>query len=462
MNLPSPTPKQLEFLYSQANEALYGGAASGGKTEALLILAILRRLKYPGTHGIYFRRTLPELERGDGPIPRFRAMTAGIAKWSERKHRAEFNNGSVQEFGYSESEGDVHKYQGGEWQDVEIDETTHFTEFQANFFRSRLRGDGTVKAILRMASNPGNVGHGWVKASFIDPTGDETGQTGGEWVHTLDDGSSITRAFIPAKVNDNPHIDQVAYTKQLQMLSKEQREQLLDGRWDVFKGRFFKEFSTERNVQERKLEMHWRVLLGADYGYAAPTCALWGAVDEVGRVHIFNEFYQAGLTDERQAEEILRRGGGGRLMYCDPAIFAKRGETGRSIADIWTEKKLTVLRADNNRVSGWARLRSLIGRDYDGIPGLTIHPRCKNLIRTLPQLVHDNKRVEDLNTHQEDHACDALRYLLTGVAEVAVVPEPFEMGGTAEIVAKLAGLKYNSARDFGDAVRQLTSENAAE
>lgn len=425
----TPSEKQRMLLESDADETFYGGAAGGGKSWSLLVLACIRRLKYAGSAGIVFRKSLPELERGDGLIVRARKMLNGIAEWSERKHRFEFPNGSVLEFGYGETLADMDRYQGGEWQDICIDEATHFTKDQVDMLRSRLRTKaGGCRAILRLASNPGNVGHKWVKEEFIDPTGDPTGQTAGRWAVEVEgpkgEKAEISREFIPARLSDNKHIDKT-YERQLLALPEKMRDAFLYGRWDVFEGLFFSEFSEEIHIAERE-GGDWGAkvgeIMGYDYGYSAPFCCLFGSVYESGRLWVHGEEYRKGCVDTEQARIVRERARPDAICYADPSIFSVDGRSNMSTADVFLSSGINVIHADNKRIPGWARVRRLLQeRAGDGRPLLLISPRCRNLIRTLKILVHDENKPEDMNTRQEDHAADALRYMTSHfISEVNV------------------------------------------
>lgn len=165
------TRKQQDFINSDCDEALYGGSVGGGKTYALLIFSAIRRMSIPGSRGIIFRRTYPEIERSVMPASR-KIFTYFGAKYNEIKHHWKFPNGSIQEFGHCESEEDVYKYQGPEYQDICFDEATHFTFFQYNYLKTRLRTviPGT-KTMVRLATNPGGVGHCVRYGDVLTPSG---------------------------------------------------------------------------------------------------------------------------------------------------------------------------------------------------------------------------------------------------------------------------------------------------
>lgn len=217
----APTGKQTAFLATFDREVLYGGAAGGGKTDALLMSA-LQFAEVSGYAALLLRRTFPELNQDGGIIPRSKDWLFGKAQWNAQEHRWAFPSGASLTFGYLDREDDRYRYQGAAYQFIGFDELTQFTEGQYRYLFSRLRRLEGSRIPLRMraASNPGGVGHDWVKRRFLsDPEG---------------------RAFIPAKLEDNPHLDQAAYLESLRELDPITRAQLLAGDWDAHQGGRFK------------------------------------------------------------------------------------------------------------------------------------------------------------------------------------------------------------------------------
>ncbi len=184
-----PTPKQAEFLLMPDLEVLFGGSAGGGKSEALL-MAALQYVDVPGYAAILFRRTYTDLALPGALMDRAHEWLQGTAaKWSEKNKTWTFPSGATLSFGYLENENDKYRYQSAEFQFIGFDELTQFTETQYLYLFSRLRRLEGSKIPLRMraASNPGGVGHEWVKQRFI--VGD--------------------KPFVPASLDDNPYIDRV-------------------------------------------------------------------------------------------------------------------------------------------------------------------------------------------------------------------------------------------------------------
>lgn len=213
-----PHVKQAAFLSLPHSEALYGGAAGGGKSDALL-MAALQYVDIPGYSAILFRRTFPDLNQPGALIPRSKEWLAGTdARWNDNDHRWYFPSGATLTFGHLQHEDDKLKYQGAEYHFIGWDELTQFTETQykyVSFSRGRRTVDLQVPIRVRAASNPGGPGHNWVKQRF------------------LTEGVSRGRIFIPARVLDNPSLDADEYIRSLQNLDHHTRRQLLEGDWDA-------------------------------------------------------------------------------------------------------------------------------------------------------------------------------------------------------------------------------------
>jgi hypothetical protein len=210
----SPTPKQAEFLGLESKEGLYGGAAGGGKSDCLLMGA-LQHVHIPGYSALLLRRTFPQLKQDGGLIQRSHEWLSGsAAKWSAQDNRWHFPSGATLTFGSLQYERDKFNYQGGAWQFIGFDELTQFTESQYRYLLSRSRRDTgfPVKPIVRASSNPGGVGHDWVKERFVDA-------------------SPSKKPFVPSRLEDNPHLDQDDYREGLAQLSDVERKQLEQGIW---------------------------------------------------------------------------------------------------------------------------------------------------------------------------------------------------------------------------------------
>lgn len=414
--------RQRLFHSCPADEILYGGAAGGGKSEALLHDALKNALLFPHCKIIMFRRTFPDLERS--LILRSRQIyPRQIASYNESKKRWTFQNGSTIEFAYMAKESDVFNYQGAEYDFIYWDELTHFTYTQYIYMISRLRGTNPeIRRQIKAATNPGGVGHAWVKERFID-----AGEP--ERIHrpkpSPDEPEPGSRCFIPARITDNERLMQAdpGYLKRLENLPESLRKQLLYGDWESFDGMAFSEWDKEIHViPPFTIPDTWKRFRAIDYGRSAPFCCLWGAVDQDGHLIIYKEAYKAGYDATDQARMVLDMSEGEKIEYTilDSACWIPN-QHGESIADTYMDMGLMCEQASKNRLNGKDRVHKWLkvmedskGRKYSR---LTIFSTCKHLIRTLPSLPLDETHIEDVDTDAEDHAYDALRYLVMSMPE---------------------------------------------
>ena len=402
----SVTGKQMQFIRSTAFETLFGGAAGGGKSYAQLIDALVFALTYPRSRQLMLRRTFPELRRSLIQVS-LDLYPSECAVYKESTHRWIFSNQSIIEFGFCDSENDVTKYQSAEYDVIRFDELTHFTEFQFTYLLSRIRGVNGYPKQVKSSTNPGGVGHHWVKERYIDRLipGEESGG----------------RLFLPARVADNTFLMErdPDYISRLNMLDEQSRRALLNGEWDLFEGQYFPEFSRDIHVREMpEIPPDWRRYLAIDYGLDM-LAALWIALDGTGTAWVYREVYQSGLVISEAAQRILAAELPGERIdqrLAPPDLFARRQETGRSAVEIFAEHGLYFDKAAGDRIQGWYALKEYL-HPYRGEQGeltakLHISPQCRNLIRTLPALQYDPNRPNDtaVQPHELTHAPDALRY----------------------------------------------------
>lgn len=452
----SPQPKQAIFMSRPEYEVMYGGAAGGGKSDALLAEG-LRQVHVPNYRGLIIRKTYPQLsELVDRSHSIYKPSFPG-ARYNDTKHCWTFPSGAKLYFGAMQHTKDRINYQGKRYDFIAFDELTHFTydEYSYMFSRNRPDGPGTI-VYMRSTTNPGGVGHGWVKARFIDPAPPFTPMY--DTVKYVDaDGNVKTqrksRMFIPATIHDNRRLmeNDPAYIASLAMLPEQERAALLEGSWDVFSGQVFTEWRNEPNgYRSRKLThviepfdfpRHWRIYRGFDWGYSKPFSVGWFAVDEEGRIYLFRELYGTeGRPDTgckwdvgKLAQEIRRieqeddRIKGQRVTgIADPAIFAKNG--GQSQADIMESYGVFFNRGDNNRLAGKMQFHYRLRFNEIDIPMFYVFNTCSHFIRTFPNLVYDLRDVEDIDSSGEDHAYDMARYVLMEnpiTAPLPAEPKPY-------------------------------------
>lgn len=431
---------QLKAHHTLVDELLYGGAAGGGKSRFARAAAVLLCLQVPGMRAILFRRTFPDLERSVVE-PLLMEIPRELGKYNQTKHQFKFYNGSILELGHLQREADLMKYQGAEYQLIIFEEATHFTFKQYDFMRSRVRAGDEIAARFEalglrprmiLTANPGGIGHHWVKQTFIDPA--PMGKVF-RLAPTVDEPEPPTRCYILSKATDNPSLDK-SYINKLNALSENLRRALRDGDWDVLDGVRFPSFSRQVHViepEELPISPHgYPRSVGIDYGSSAPFAALWGAKLSDDLIVVYRELYKPGLTPRQQAELVRDSEAEGERapdrplpLVLDPSMWArsmnqpgvKMGDPSipppGSIADSYRQVfGGSVRKARNERVGGWALVEEQLRVREDGFPRLLIYSNCVNLIRTLPAVPRDNTNPDDVDTHSEDHAPDALRYLI--------------------------------------------------
>jgi phage terminase large subunit len=422
----------------QAQVIGYGGAAGGGKSDALLVCGIVAGLTFPGINVGYFRRTYSQLEGPGGAIMRSQElMSGGWARWNGTRRRWTLPTGSIIQFCYCDSEDDVYNYMSQQFDIILIDEATQFTRFQVRYLQTRNRATKPlVIPFVAMASNPGNVGHVWFKSDFIDPGPAEV-------VHDVEVEPGIyeKHMFIPSKLSDNQILEtrDPGYRHRLEAQDETTRKQLLDGDWDIFAGQYYACWRRDLHViRPLEIPYWWKRFRSLDYGLDCTACYDW-AIDQSGTCYVTKELYTADLTLSRAAEEILKWSAPGveySYTVASPDLWNRRQsnphkpETGISGMEIMQQAGLRgLIKADNRRVPGWEALHEYLlpRKDERGgmSPKLFIFENCLNLIRTLPALIRDNCKPNDVSDKCEDHAPEAIRY---GIMSRPPLKSPTEEG----------------------------------
>ena len=400
------TRKQQKFINATATEVLFGGAAGGGKSYGQIVDALLFALKYPGSKQLILRRTFSELEKS---IIRTSLMLypKEIYSFNSSSHTGRFTNGSYIDFGYCASENDVNQYQSAEYDVIRFDELTHFTEFQYVYLISRIRGSNGFPKQIKCSTNPGSVGHHWVKARFVDPAPPNTEFRGKD---------GLTKIFIPSLLNDNTFLmtSDPSYRARLEALPERDRKALLYGDWNIFDGQYFPEFSRDIHVSRPfEIPREWRRYRAFDYGLDRLAC-YWIAVDSTRTVYVYKELCESDLPISTACEKIIETNGNDDiyLTLAPPDMWSRSQETGRSKASIFDEYGVTVTKSNNNREAGWLAIKELLKIDNNGNSRLVIFDTCTELIKCLPALQIDPKKPTDCSTEPHDitHAPDGLRY----------------------------------------------------
>lgn len=450
-----PQPKQIAFMQRPEYEALYGGAAGGGKSDALLVEGT-RQVNIPNYRGIIFRATFPQLE---ALISRSLELFPKIypkAKYNHSEKRWRFPSGANLFFGHMNHEADKFNYQGKPYDFIGFDELTHFSFSQYTYLMSRNRPNGSgTRVYMRATANPGGKGHAWVKQRFITPA---PPMTPIEKKYTILTPEKKTieiakrRIFVPATIFDNKILlnNDPNYLATLAALPEDERNALLYGDWNSFSGQVFSEWSNDPKHYDDHKNTHvinpfvippnWKICRCFDFGYTRPFACLWIAFDEERRAYIIDEYYGCKGTPnvgiQLSPQEIAKNikmienenpnlRGRYIMGVADPAIWNDQGT--ESIASIMARHPyyINFEKGQNNRLNGLMQFHYRMHFDENGYSMFYVFNTCKHTIRTLPALVYDETKTEDVNTEGEDHIYDAVRY---GLMKYIISPRlPKEM-----------------------------------
>ena len=401
---------QTDFLAASETDVLYGGAAGGGKSYAMLVDPL--RFAHRAAHrALILRRSMPELRELIDKSRELYPKAFPGCKYKEVEKLWNFPSGAKIEFGFLERDADVYRYQGQAYSWIGFDEITHqATEFSWNYLASRLRTtDPEIIPYMRCTANPGGVGAHWVKKRYIDPSPPNESFKGAD---------GLSRKFIPARLDDNPYLaNDGRYEQMLKALPPTQRKQLLEGDWEVAEGAAFTEFDRHLHVIEPfDIPIHWERIKGIDYGYASESACIWGAVDrDDNTLIIYRELYQKGLLATDLAHLIAEMELNDPMSVpgvLDTACWNRTGQTGPTVGETLVKAGHKLRRADKNRIAGKIQIHEYLKVQQSGRPKIQIFNTCPNLIRELQSIPLDKSNPEDVDTHAPDHAYDALRYLI--------------------------------------------------
>ena len=443
--------RQTIFHQSPAFERFYGGAAGGGKSAAIVAEAVTVCLEYPGHHAYLFRRTHGDTKRTfkkeiDKQCKGY--IEAGQLKWREQDKLFQFSNGSIIFLCYYNHESDFDRYQGVEMHFLGIDELTQLYESWYDNLIGRVRSDDASRPLAVVAAaNPGGVGHGWVKTRFIDAAEPEKLiRDVRQYIHKDGGVENVvtTRMFIPATLEDHPSeaFKQSYKRSLLTMADEKKKEAYLYGNWDLFAGQAFSEWRPHLHViTPFVIPEHWPKWMSYDYGRGTFAGAVWLTRDpQTQRIYVYREYYVSGKGPKLQAREMRQLEQSNEQLpvrLADPSIWKHiaDADSGKTVAQRFTDEGINFQPANNDRLQGVTAVHEELQIADDGLPALQIFSNCIHLIRTLPALVVDTKRPEDVDTTGEDHLYDALRYGLVNERPAAAkddyIPEPgpFDDGG---------------------------------
>ena len=415
-----PNAKQDAVMRLRNPFIAYGGARGGGKSWLVRTWSTLMCLKKPGIKALIIRGTYSELEKNH--IRPLREMTHGFARYNDQKKTLTFTNGSTIQFGYCLSEKDMERYQGGEWDLIFIDEASNIPEICIKKFIPCMRGVNDFPKRTVYTLNPGGRSHFYFKRLFVDRD-----------FHADEDPGDY--AFVQALVQDNTALKRKMpdYVKQLETLPEKLKKAWLYGEWDVFAGQFFEDFVNLPRADRVNTHVippftppaHWRIYRTYDYGYDKPFACQWWAIDNDGVMYLILELYGCGKEPneglhwnaDKQFDEIARIERehpwlkGKRIQgVADPAIWGKES-TGMSVADTAAKHGVQFTPGDHDRLNGWAQCHNRLAFDQNGRPMMYVFEDCTAFRRTIPTLLYDENKPEDLDTDGEDHEADAWRYL---------------------------------------------------
>lgn len=433
-----PSERQIKFHSSPCFETLYGGAAGGGKTAALCAEAITSALEMPDVHVYIFRRTLKELKQSvyneimaqiaryqnlpdnrKAILPDGRRLTI---TYNSQESLFKFSNGSFIQLAYLDSVADRYNYQSAEIHVLLIDELTHFLEDDYEYLKTRLRSATYPRCRVMASTNPGNIGHGWVKNRFIKSKDPEIKLTPEKpYVDVI---TGMSRIFIPAKVDDHPSATfKENYMRVLDAIPDDQlRAALRDGSWDVFEGQVYTEWNKDLHTFEN-LPVNLDVCkkyIGFDWGYNDYASAIWIAeapesVDGVRHLYAYREIYERQKTPAWWAEQIAKiiEDEPIEYMILPHDCFSHLGGN-QTIARTFSDYGIPHLRADSMshaaKMHRQALLHQLFEISTDSMPFLQIGVKCANTVRTIPDLPYSDTKPEEISDKSEDHAYDSLTY----------------------------------------------------
>lgn len=415
-----PHPKQEQALRRTEFEVLFGGARGPGKTDAGIVW-LQKTVHHPRFRGLVIRKNADDLHDW---IDRARGMYSGHhAEVVGKPVEIRFTSGAKIRTGHLKDDNAYEKYQGHEYQRMLIEELTQIPD-EERYLKLISSCRSTVDGIdprVFLTTNPGGLGHQWVKRRFVDVAPPRTPYT--------DPITGRSRVFIPGKIEDNPTLMEKdpGYIAFLEGLPTELKKAWKDGSWDVFVGMFFSEFDRNIHVYEPKdirLEPTWPRFRSIDWGYASPLASYWHAVGPDQHVYTYREYYGTEKLDVDAAREITSLSQGETIRYTvgDPQSFPVRiphykfGQM-QSVPrhEVWAEQGIPVIMGDSARIPGWSRMREYLRvRDDQGRKSSWWHisSACTNLIRELTSAVYDKRNIEDISGESSDHALESCRLAL--------------------------------------------------
>lgn len=423
----SPTAKQRVFLQMDVDECLYGGAAGGGKSDALL-MAALEHVDQPNYSAILFRRTYADLALPGAIMDRaFEWLSATPAVWNGTKKQWRFPSGAVLTFGYLDTDRDKFRYQSAEFQYVGFDELTQFPEGSYKYLFSRLRRGADSKVPLRMraATNPGGVGHEWVKRRFIDGV----------------------VPFVSARLDDNPHADKESYLQSLAKLDSITRDQLEKGLWvQDSTGLVYRSFA-ERNIIAALPSgvAEWHFMLGIDFGFH-DACAFVTLAYRDGDpvVYVVASHKQTGMSPSDAGEYVES------LRWKFSRIIGDEGGLGKGYAEEMRRRfRIPVEPAEKVNKHGYI---DLLNGDFERKQVVIVREGNEALIEELYALPWNETRTKEADSF-DNHLADALLYVWRASTTYLTKPKPDTRPQPVKDAEAFAKARYEQFKKHHDRPR---------
>ena len=448
---PNSRP-QINFFASQEYEVLYGGAAGGGKSWSLVVEPLRYLKECPQFTGIIFRRTYPELEGSIVPLTNHYYLNAG-ATYSEQKKRYLFPSGATMRLGYMQYKEDWRNYQGHEYAYQGYDELTNFEEEQYTMLSvwNRSKQEG-VPPYRRAASNPGGIGHNWVKRRFVDvclPSKDgdriyselaqmyyQPMKAGPTYYEDDETGKTLTRKFIPSRVFDNIDLLKLNpnYVAQLLALPERKRKALLEGDWNVFEGQFFEEWNPDvhvippdKYISYDKLIDGFKLTMGMDYGVQSYVYLL--AKDYNNNILLTDEWWDDGSSRQEKIKSLKQwlkeRKIEKEFINADTNMWVPDQfdvESSTNPAQDYMNAGIHLVPVSKAspdhrryRIACNDSVKNALHYEIEDAkitqqPQLKVYKRCNQFIEYFPTLIVNEKDVEDIADDQYDHPYDAFKY----------------------------------------------------
>ncbi|MBP5317015.1 MAG: phage terminase large subunit [Bacteroidales bacterium] len=456
LDLGKLNPKQIEFFNSTTKFTCYGGAKGGGKSHAVIRLAIMYCINYPGIKVLIIRAHYPELSQ-NLIEPMLALLPQEMTSYNGTTHVLTFYNGSVVRFGHWSGMESENEYQGQSHDIICMDEATQFSERTFRHLAACLRGDNDFPKRFYLTCNPGGVGHFWVKRLFIDRKFKVDKE------HPEKTENPDQYSFIFARAEDNVIMLQrnPDYLSDISMMANS--DAMRYGDWNILGGCYFDNFSTTNNIHKAfKIPPHWQMYRSFDYGLDMFAC-FWWAVDEDGRCWCIREYEMESLNIQDAAREALThtlKTEKISVTFAPPDMWNRQKESGKTMAEIFANYGLPIVRSDNNRVQGHMIMRSMLEpiplhdpyviKIYGGkdkapkqLPQLMFFDGIGGVLEDIQSIQRDELNPNDCakDPHDITHTVDGVRYFCINRSLQAQKPEKKkepdeffdeEVGGTYE------------------------------